>query len=272
MFQRGLTQSCSYQRFPGQDVSTEIRNFEMSLSGSNIYEDSPFTSNYVSRPIVDAGISDSSEDQYDTALEKMSELHVDIHQLESRLPSTQVRYLGKSSTAMLTIQAMELKRLSYLRNGTGVPPTFGRRFRPEVWARNYTQWNVGESWHRGTLMFPPDDIMTRLVDAYFEEMNIYFPVLHRQTFDRLLTIEKLHLRDEAFAVTVLLVCAIGARRLETALGDEEGAFRGWIWFNQARDYRVGYMALPTLHDLQSRAVCPLTPTCPERSYLCLFSL
>ena len=60
------------------------------------------------------------------------------------------------------------------------------------------------------LEFPPADIIASLVDTYFSHSNIYYPVLHRPTFQRLLD-QELHQRDHEFGSLLLVVCAIGAR-------------------------------------------------------------
>lgn len=58
--------------------------------------------------------------------------------------------------------------------------------------------------------FPEPDLMPQLVDLYFSEMNLIYPLLHRPSFIHSVT-AGLHLRDEQFAAILLLVCAIGAR-------------------------------------------------------------
>lgn len=60
------------------------------------------------------------------------------------------------------------------------------------------------------LEFPPADIIAPLVDTYFTHWNIFYPVLHRPTFQRLLD-QELHQRDYEFGSILLVVCAIGAR-------------------------------------------------------------
>lgn len=60
------------------------------------------------------------------------------------------------------------------------------------------------------LEFPPPDIIASMVDSYFTHSNLYFPVLHRPTFQRLLD-QNLHRRDYEFGSLLLVVCAIGAR-------------------------------------------------------------
>lgn len=60
------------------------------------------------------------------------------------------------------------------------------------------------------LEFPPPDVIASLVDAYFAHSNIYYPVLHRPTFQRLLD-QELHQHDHELGSLLLVVCAIGTR-------------------------------------------------------------
>ncbi|KAJ7849906.1 fungal-specific transcription factor domain-containing protein, partial [Mycena leptocephala] len=56
--------------------------------------------------------------------------------------------------------------------------------------------------------------------------NIYLPLLHRPTFERGLA-EGLHLRDDGFAATVLVVCAIGSRWSMDPRATAAGLTCGW---------------------------------------------
>ncbi|EAU83233.2 nuclear protein [Coprinopsis cinerea okayama7 len=51
---------------------------------------------------------------------------------------------------------------------------------------------------------------SNLISKYFETANLHLPLIHRPTFEREIQ-EGLHLQNDSFAVTVLLICAIGAR-------------------------------------------------------------
>ncbi|KAJ7889902.1 hypothetical protein B0H14DRAFT_2285223, partial [Mycena olivaceomarginata] len=61
-----------------------------------------------------------------------------------------------------------------------------------------------------TYDFPPPDLAASLVDLYFAHINLLLPLLHRPIFARALA-AGLHLTNDGFAATYLLVCAIGAR-------------------------------------------------------------
>lgn len=101
--------------------------------------------------------------------------------------------------------------------------------------------------------FPPRDLLMRLVALYFSNVNIFFPVLHRPTFEKTLA-SHAHLSDDGFAKTVLLVCALGARYSDdprahlpaTPLGTA-----GWVWYDQVKLIVSGQ---PTLTGLQNYCV------------------
>lgn len=112
--------------------------------------------------------------------------------------------------------------------------------------------------------FPPPDLLARLIELYFLRYNLFMPLLHRPTFESQVE-AGLHLTDEAFGSTVLLVCAIGSRFSDDlrVLLDEEimmnGARNepikwqsaGWRWFREVQTTRkVMLLSRTRLFDLQ----------------------
>lgn len=96
--------------------------------------------------------------------------------------------------------------------------------------------------------------MQSLLDTFFIDVNIYFPVLHRPSFERAIA-EGEHLRDESFGSVVLLVCALGSRFSYDPRVYVEGQHTpqaaGWEWFNQVQQtMKVINMDPPTVYDLQ----------------------
>ena len=134
-------------------------------------------------------------------------------------------YRGSASVYRLAEFALE-----YRDGAKCEPMPFGDRFpnrRLEFWevhdvsllfalydprrCADQSQWmgpQPGPSSRR--LGFPPSNIIASLVDSYFIHSNIYYPVLHRPTFQRLLD-QELHQCDCEFGCLLLAVCAIGAR-------------------------------------------------------------
>ena len=97
-------------------------------------------------------------------------------------------------------------------------------------------------------------MLAELVEGYFFHFNIYTPLLHRPTFEANIR-DGLHLRDEGFGSTVLLVCAIGGRFSSDArvLPPETKSWHwaGWPWFQRVRSNRkLIHLASPSLYDLQ----------------------
>ncbi|KAJ7314901.1 fungal-specific transcription factor domain-containing protein [Mycena albidolilacea] len=103
--------------------------------------------------------------------------------------------------------------------------------------------------HTYTLKFPPNDHMNDLIDLYFAHENVYLPLLHRPTFARAVA-DGLHLRNDGFAGTLLLVCAIGSRWSTDPRIADPGFDCGWEWFDQVHLAGNSLLGSPTLYDLQ----------------------
>lgn len=100
--------------------------------------------------------------------------------------------------------------------------------------------------------------METLIDLYFNHRNTFLPLLHRPTFEKAVS-ERLHLCDEGFGATVLLVCAVGSRYSGDMRVNLEGEIdahhsSGWKWFVQVQKTQVSSMEWPTLYELQKCVV------------------
>jgi hypothetical protein len=106
-------------------------------------------------------------------------------------------------------------------------------------------------------MFPDADLLPSLLDAYFTHTNSFLPLIHRPSFEKSIA-DGVHLRDESFGGTLLLVCAIGAQHSEDPRVFIEGSnslhSAGWKWFEQVRLLSKLVSRQPTVHDLQNYAV------------------
>lgn len=122
-------------------------------------------------------------------------------------------------------------------------------------------------------MFPNDDLLRTLVDNYFKGANVYSPLLHRPTFERNIS-RGLHLSDEGFGATVLLVCALGSRQSEDprvfSADDELGHLSGGQWFNQVmKTMNTVMFDSPRSYDLQIAwvsIILSLSSLCLNASY------
>ncbi|KAI0744940.1 fungal-specific transcription factor domain-containing protein [Earliella scabrosa] len=99
--------------------------------------------------------------------------------------------------------------------------------------------------------FPDPDLMNELINCYFENWNLYLPLLHRPSFEQNVRLG-LHYRERSFGGIVLLVCAIGS----TWVADPRIPVptpvkaRGFHWFEQVAYEPWSMLARPKLHDLQ----------------------
>ncbi|KAF7289641.1 Zn(2)-C6 fungal-type domain-containing protein [Mycena chlorophos] len=105
-------------------------------------------------------------------------------------------------------------------------------------------------------VFPEDNLLVSLATLYFTHFNFYYPLLHRDTFERDLA-NGLHLKSETeFGATVLLVCALGAQystdpRVRSGIRE---APPGNVWFDQVD---LAGSAQPSLYTLQSYCLATL---------------
>ncbi|PCH38621.1 hypothetical protein WOLCODRAFT_161707 [Wolfiporia cocos MD-104 SS10] len=179
-----------------------------------------------------------------------------------RVNPDSLRFFGKSSSAMLV-------RTAYRTKTESGDEIHGGHQRPRFWGAH--PWLMPELQrepppHRPDC-FPDDELMRTLIDSYFANVNPYHPLLHRPTFER--NIENLlHLRDEGFGSTVLLVCAVGARFLDDPRVllpgyENDPLSRGWEWYKEVHVVHKSPYSLPRLYDLQ---ICCLTAQFMEATY------
>lgn len=206
------------------------------------------------RPAVDGDDLDPSDDE----LTAQQRLEMGLKNLN--LHDGHPRFFGKSSSVMFLQTAMTLRR-EYTGAEEARPGPEGRKQilpckRPEFWRAH--PWIIEALEHeKPHNNFPPEDLMTSLVDLYFERANTFLPLLHRPTFEKGLK-NGLHYRSEGFGSTVLLVCALGSRGSRDPRVIFEGTnsqhSAGWEWFRQVQWIRRSLLAPPKLYDLQIAAV------------------
>ncbi|KAF8197725.1 transcription factor domain-containing protein [Mycena galopus ATCC 62051] len=101
---------------------------------------------------------------------------------------------------------------------------------------------------RCRLNFPREPLMGELIDAYFTHQNIYTPLLHRPTFERAVA-QGFHLRNDGFAATLLLACAI-VSWWSTDPSLPADLTCGREWFDQVPLTANHMLGPATLYDLQ----------------------
>ncbi|KAJ7686318.1 fungal-specific transcription factor domain-containing protein [Mycena rosella] len=153
------------------------------------------------------------------------------------------RFHGKSSGAMLVKAAVQLRE-GYEQKEM---PWSSRRMK--YWTFNPAEHQIP---HVGPYVFPEIDLLRALVDLYFITTNLYFPLLHRPTFERSLA-DGLHFRDPSFGAVVLLVCAIGSRFSDdprVCSPEDEPLRCGWKYFDQLPHVINHLFKPPTVYYLQ----------------------
>ena len=208
----------------------------------------------------------------------------DFQHLDMTTPITQrdFRFFGKSSGAMLVRTALDLKNYYRSKPPSTIIPESKFHIRPEFWDISAWERSVTSIEKSFEFAFPPPDLMADLVQLYFENINFYFPLLHRPTLEKNIQ-EGLHYEDDMFASVLLLVCAIGSKWSKDERvyldGKGEGEMAnssGWTWFDQVHLVRKNFMEPPALYDLQFYCVRPTLSCSPsslvlKRLYSCLYS-
>ncbi|KAG7451956.1 uncharacterized protein BT62DRAFT_882141 [Guyanagaster necrorhizus] len=179
------------------------------------------------------------------------------HALERNLEEFQdytfgYRYHGKSSSVQFLQEALDTK---VWQPGTLYNANSFRSLRPDFW--EFRPWNNPHRYvpQPTYFIFPPRDLMPKLVDAYFLYFNTFLPFLHRPTFDKSLK-AGLHYRNSQFGAVVLVACAVGSKYVDDprVLFEDEQSKRssGWRWVHQVTSRRRAFPSLdpPNLYDAQ----------------------
>lgn len=176
------------------------------------------------------------------------------------------RFFGKSSQAILVQKAIDLKH-QHTGQKAVAQAILDERC-PEFWiaqpVHNHNvlcihtyhvhQWEEVLSWVKVLSYTSPDDnLLHTLIDIYFDEVNVFLPLLHWPTFKKYVTAVQ-HLENSGFRQVLLLVCAVGSRYSEDphVLLDNVSSYHlaGWKWFDQVQIVKTSFWILPMLYDLQ----------------------
>ncbi|EKM58717.1 uncharacterized protein PHACADRAFT_182969, partial [Phanerochaete carnosa HHB-10118-sp] len=175
------------------------------------------------------------------------------------LDDARVRFMGRSSSFALIRAAAKMKQDLVKDEQIPLP---GPVYSPTMFSNRRSEF-----WSYYTDIFPPSPpytefpepvIMNELLDDYFRTIHVNFPLLHRPTFLQNIA-SGLHLVDEGFGATVLLVCALSARFSTNPVvlppGSTNWWWAGWWWFYQVHAMRkLIPLTVTTLYDLQVAAL------------------
>ncbi|KIY66585.1 hypothetical protein CYLTODRAFT_398534 [Cylindrobasidium torrendii FP15055 ss-10] len=174
----------------------------------------------------------------------------------------EVAFYGKSSDVFVVHKAFDLHQKHHGYPTTHVVGDFGdlNFVRQQYWQT--PPWEKALERKIGTDYILPDpDLMESLINLYFAKANIFFPIIHKATFENGIK-SKAYLRDMRFGITVLLVCAIGARyskdiRVLLADAPYDWCSAGWKWFVQVQPLEISLLNADGLYDLQKHALSAL---------------
>ncbi|TFK22121.1 hypothetical protein FA15DRAFT_596705 [Coprinopsis marcescibilis] len=193
-------------------------------------------------PVDADDLSDKDDLSHVTLAEKLKNLSFDI---------TENRFFGKSSMFLAAQNAMELQNQS--EESAGSMP-FAPTKRPIYW--QLRNWEREYLYHREPPYTLPDpDLLATLIRAYFDNVHVFLPVVHRPTFEKEVR-HHLHLKDPSFAATLLVVCALASRYCKDPRvyidGDEASA--GFKYISQVPLASSVSLVHSSIHDLQRYAL------------------
>ncbi|SJL11421.1 uncharacterized protein ARMOST_14824 [Armillaria ostoyae] len=154
------------------------------------------------------------------------------------------RYFGPSSNLYFMRKALNMKGKQTGTSHTSVKSKYAHNWEIQPWELDALE--------KSPLFFPPDDLLTDLLNLYFAYFHLYMPLLHEPSFRRSVA-SGLHIRDHRFGAVLLLVCAVAARYSNDPRIFLEGASEhscGWRWFVQTQGMPRSVFDSPSLYDLQ----------------------
>jgi hypothetical protein len=107
------------------------------------------------------------------------------------------------------------------------------------------------------LELPPNDLLFRLVDVFFDTISVFFPIIHRGLLEQQLA-AGFHEVDIRFQALMLGICACAARnlddpRVQAEPGKQHSA--GWMFYQQIEPLILREsLRTPDLVDLQTMMV------------------
>ncbi|KAK7034652.1 Gypsy retrotransposon integrase-like protein 1 [Paramarasmius palmivorus] len=240
------------------DLANHIRYLDAELAkawSSTITSTTPSTAGSTPSSVVTAAQNGEEE------------IMLSQHFKSLNIDRAQQRYFGKASRIMLVQMAMEYKRdLSEKQ----AEEALSRNKRKQMWTLQ--PWQQTPEPYRDPLYFPDSDFMNALVELYFNQVNTFFPLLHRPSFVYSIS-QGLHYHDYYFGAVVLAVCALGARysndhRALYPGSDSEHSI-GWQWIRQIQVISSNFKDPTSLYEVQVYCLVMLftnTTTMPEHAW------
>ncbi|KAJ3760012.1 hypothetical protein EV360DRAFT_69040 [Lentinula raphanica] len=210
-----------------KELASHIRTLEKELAMLHTPRSSALgTPESTSSLVEEATSSDNQSDQDD-----LSE------------PLKQLRFSQSSERYTLS------KRLTLIKTGIGANPNAQIYKRAVFW--EIQPWQITYEPQLPPLVFPPQDLLTHLLDLWFEKAHPYFPLFHRLTFENAV-LSGLHYHDRHFGETLLAVCALSSRQSNDPRVFTHGSrlSAGFTWMQQVNPVPFSFTEAPSLPQVQ----------------------
>ncbi|KAJ3819000.1 fungal-specific transcription factor domain-containing protein [Lentinula raphanica] len=210
-----------------KELASHIRTLEKELAMLHTPRSSALgTPESTSSLVEEATSSDNQSDQDD-----LSE------------PLKQLRFSQSSERYTLS------KRLTLIKTGIGANPNAQIYKRAVFW--EIQPWQITYEPQLPPLVFPPQDLLTHLLDLWFEKAHPYFPLFHRPTFENAV-LSGLHYHDRHFGETLLAVCALSSRQSNDPRVFMHGSrlSAGFTWMQQVNPVPFSFTEAPSLPQVQ----------------------
>lgn len=157
------------------------------------------------------------------------------------------RFYGKSSLVAFTTRAFDERGESHFDEDRV------NTYREEFWTT--PDWLSSILTPKSVFFeFPAMDLLCHLVDCYFDNVNTIYPILHRPSFERSITL-RLHESNQSFGAVVLLVCAIGCGLTDdprvVRVVSPDSSCTAWKLFHQANSAQKRHYLPHSLYDAQA---------------------
>ncbi|KAF9069865.1 fungal-specific transcription factor domain-containing protein [Rhodocollybia butyracea] len=240
-----LVDICQYARALEKDIARLRRAVSSDPSGSSPPDSEGIQlSNANSLPESNFDEYDDDSDDIDTNTISESFKHLSLYHA---LP----RHYGMSSNFVLAQTIFEVD----FEHNIDIHLVLKRFERPLFWTINHWQSDTPFPIPDKPLVFPEDQLLQDLVSVYFSELDPYFPLLHRTTFEQNIRVG-IHFHDRSFGKVVLAVCALASRCLNDPRNSIPGVpcpefSVGWPWFKQiAVMQTTSFIDPPKVYNLQ----------------------
>ncbi|KAE9411256.1 hypothetical protein BT96DRAFT_983026 [Gymnopus androsaceus JB14] len=188
--------------------------------------------------------SDSQSQDREEEEEDFAHVALADHLSKLSLNTVHRRFFGPSSAFMIMKNANRVKDETLSSENLETYPCK----RLQYWGISPWEKETSER-HTPKYHFPENDLLWSLISLYFEEVNIFLPILHGIFFKRHVA-QGLHLYDPNFANNRSLVASRYSQDERVFVSPGSSLSSGWRYFEQVQMMRRSILEVPTLYELQ----------------------